>query len=361
MRNVSLRRIGYADIPGGGQVLVENGLCFVGHMEPPLGTSILDVSDPTQPKIIAQLDVPKNTHSHKVRVHENIMLVNNEAHPNGSVGHARGFRIFDIVKPERPREISFYATGPRGVHRFGFDGRYAYLSTEMEGYQGNMMVNVDLADPLRPREVSRWWVPGQWFAGGETPTPPTRHNRRQVHHPLRFGNDLYVGCCNAGLAVVDVTDVSKPRTIANHPAVGLFCHTVLPAGSGAKANKYVVAVDEGWWDQEGGVTCYDFSDHATLKLVGRYDLPHGDGNRIWAAHQPHEEVVDDLLFVAWFGHGLRVLDVADPSNPMEVATFMPEERSDAGVMSNDVFVDIKNGLVYLIDRERGLDILELKA
>jgi hypothetical protein len=30
-------------------------------------------------------------------------------------------------------------------------------------------------------------------------------------------------------------------------------------------------------------------------------------------------------------------------------------------MSNDVFVDPARGRVYLIDRERGLDILEMEA
>ena len=26
---------------------------------------------------------------------------------------------------------------------------------------------VDINDPANPKEVSRWWFPGQWTAGGE--------------------------------------------------------------------------------------------------------------------------------------------------------------------------------------------------
>jgi hypothetical protein len=358
MRSVTLRRIGFADIPGGGQVVVRDGLCFIGHMEPPLGTSILDVADPSSPRVIAQIEVPSNTHSHKVRVDNGLMLVNNEANPTGAPGHARGLRIFDIARPDRPREIAFYPTDGRGAHRFDFDGRHVYLSTELEGYRGNVVLILDLEDPKRPREVSRWWLPGQRIAGDEGPPLPNRH---RVHHPLRFGSHLYVGCCLAGLAVVDITDLSVPRTVARHPLHGLFTHTVMPVGGRVEPHRFVVAVDEAWWDEDGNLTVVDLADRAQPKVVSRYHIPPREEKGVWGAHQPHEKIVDGLLFVAWFGHGLRVLDLSDPLAPAEVGAFRPEARSESGVMSNDVFVDPDRGRVYLIDRERGLDILEMEA
>ena len=41
-----VRRVGSLDMPGGGQIVVQNGYAFVGHMKPPHGTTIIDVSDP---------------------------------------------------------------------------------------------------------------------------------------------------------------------------------------------------------------------------------------------------------------------------------------------------------------------------
>ena len=76
--------------------------------------------------------------------------------------------IFDISKPAQPREITHWSCGGRGVHRFTFDGRYAYLSPELDGYLGNIVMILDLIDPAHPREIGRWWLPGQWIAGGET-------------------------------------------------------------------------------------------------------------------------------------------------------------------------------------------------
>src|SRR5262249_40684149 len=75
-----------------------------------------------------------------------------------------------------------------GVHRFDFDGRYAYLSPTLEGYVGNIVMIMDLKEPARPTEVGRWWLPGQWTAGGEAATwAKTAH---RCHHPLRLRHRL---------------------------------------------------------------------------------------------------------------------------------------------------------------------------
>jgi hypothetical protein len=37
----------------------------------------------------------------------------------------------------------------------------------MQGYFGAILLIVDINDPSKPKEVSRWWFPGQHTAGGE--------------------------------------------------------------------------------------------------------------------------------------------------------------------------------------------------
>ena len=76
----NIKLIGRMDLPGGGSIVVENGYAYVGHIEPPHGTSIIDVKDPKNPKLVAQLEVPEGIHSHKVRVSGDVMLISaNEA------------------------------------------------------------------------------------------------------------------------------------------------------------------------------------------------------------------------------------------------------------------------------------------
>jgi len=67
------KRLGHIDCPGGGQVWVDGHILYVGHMRSPSGTSIYDVANPTQPKLLARLDLPEGWHSHKVRASNGIM------------------------------------------------------------------------------------------------------------------------------------------------------------------------------------------------------------------------------------------------------------------------------------------------
>ena len=47
---MGLRQVGYFDCAGGGQVVVADGIAYVGHMRSPHGTSIVDVRDPSNCK-----------------------------------------------------------------------------------------------------------------------------------------------------------------------------------------------------------------------------------------------------------------------------------------------------------------------
>ncbi len=55
---------------------------------------------------------------------------------------------------------------------------------------------------------------------------------------------------------------------------------------------------------------------------------------------------------------MRIVDVKNPELPVEVGHYIPEPVGDAPCpASNDVDVD-ERGLIYLLDRVNGLDILE---
>ncbi|HST75927.1 MAG TPA: hypothetical protein VLJ20_11195, partial [Acetobacteraceae bacterium] len=129
-QGVGIREVAWLDCAGGGQVVVEGDFAYIGHMDPPHGTSVVDVSDPRNPRIVAEIDIPVGLHSHKVRVGNGVMVTNREGHRGSAVpaGDFVGLRIFDIANPRAPREICRWACAGMGVHRFTFDGRYAYIS-----------------------------------------------------------------------------------------------------------------------------------------------------------------------------------------------------------------------------------------
>src|SRR5215216_1992569 len=214
----NVRHLHRSELPGGGQIVIQGKHAFVGHQVGPEGTTILDVSDPREPKIVSRIMVSHPwSHSHKARVTGDIMVVNSEINPGaGSVREypEGGFRIYDIKDKSNPKLISFVKTHGRGVHRFDLDENFAYISTEMEGFVGNILVTYDIRNPAKPTEVSRWWLPGQNVAAGETPNPLKRDHR--LHHAMRCGDKMFAAMWQSGVAIVDVSDISKPRTLGHY-------------------------------------------------------------------------------------------------------------------------------------------------
>ncbi|TMG78753.1 MAG: RNA polymerase subunit sigma-70 [Betaproteobacteria bacterium] len=390
-----VKRLSRLELPGAGQVTVDGNYAYIGHItnKEHLGTSILDVSDPRQPKLLSQLTVDEpDSHSHKARVAGDLMIVNVEqnlgkAGRQGVDGSAEqtsyahgGFKLYDISDRRRPKLIKHQRTWGRGVHRFDMDSRYAYISTEMEGYVGNILVIYDIRDPARPQEVSRWWMAGQHVAGGEKPTWIGRRNR--LHHALRFGDELWAGCWHAGLRVIDIADIRKPRTLGEynyHPPFPEPTHTFMPVPQRINGRRIAVAIDEEDHAHSaeelerrrgrphGCLWVFDVTDVAAMKPLAIYEVSELDSP--WSratparfgAHQFQEHMEGTLVYCAWFSGGLRIVDVADPTAPREVGWFIPEPAAGKPApQTNDVDVD-KRGLVYIVDRYTGFDILEFNS
>jgi hypothetical protein len=96
---------------------------------------------------------------------------------------------------------------------------------------------------------------------------------------------------------------------------------------------------------------------ATFQVAG-VDRDGSPQQAMTGCHQPSERFNGTLIPFAWFAQGLRILDIADPFQPREVAYYEPSppdgfERSSA----NDVTIDSR-GVIYLIDRQRGVDVIE---
>ena len=77
-----MKQVGYINCAGGGQIIVQNGFAYIGHMRAPFGTTIVDVRDPQNPEMLSELRMEPGTHSHKVRVFGDIMIINQESNHN---------------------------------------------------------------------------------------------------------------------------------------------------------------------------------------------------------------------------------------------------------------------------------------
>ena len=367
-RNVQL--IGHLDLEGGGMVDVQGDLAVVGHMGPPYATTLLDVADPARPRILSRIPVRAGTHSHKARLCGNVLAINVERYGGGGDGTA-GLALFDVGDPRRPREIAYHrmgglSTGGTGVHRFQMDCERGliYASGSADGFAGNFVLIIDISAPDRPREVGRWWMPGQQVAAGEkTARSGTAH---RIHHPLRLGDRLYVSLWYEGFAILDISDPARPRLVshvADRPESGAPTHTALPVGHRILGRNWLVVFDEemGGGNPPAFMRVYDITDERRPALAAAFHVPPDPSGKTggrFGAHQPHEFVgTDNLVYAAWFSGGLRVIDISNPHKPKEAGHYIPPAgRGARFAQSNDVFVD-KRGLIYLIDRVSGLDTL----
>ena len=84
--SANVRHLSRMELPGGGQVVAQGKYAFVGHQHRPDGTTILDISDPRKPVIVSKLMTSHPmSHSHKVRVVGDIMLVKRAMIHSGTV------------------------------------------------------------------------------------------------------------------------------------------------------------------------------------------------------------------------------------------------------------------------------------
>src|ERR671939_487210 len=323
---LKMRLVGHTDLNGHGDCMhvnLKDSYAFVGHMgETRVGTSVVDVSDPRRPRVVAELETPPGTHSHKVQVVDDVLLVNYERNANlepQATTWTGGLKGFDVSQPAEPREIAFVAMQGKGVHRMTFwQAPYAYMSGSDAGYLDQFLVIIDLSDPSRPREAGRWWLPGQHTAGGETPswTPTEGHagapgsKRYALHHPLLRGDRAYCGWWDAGLVILDVSDKARPQFVsrldfdADATGPSRATHTVFPG-------------PEGNFCERGG----RFGPHNIHEM------------------RPGNLQDPNTIYLTYFNAGVRVVDISDATRPREVAWYVPAAPPNrSSIQFNDILV-----------------------
>jgi hypothetical protein len=358
-----LRLIGRHDLGGYGdgmQVIRRGDALYVGHTGTTgMGTSVLDVADPAHPVLVTQWPAPPHSHTHKVQVADDLLLVNAEKFPYRAElpDFAAGMSVHDLRDPLRPRQVGFWRSGGRGVHRIVWTGgRYAHMSAIPAGFRDRIWVVVDMTDPAGPVEAGRWWWPGQ--RDDEAPGWPAGE-RYAAHHALIAGDRAYLGYDDAGLVVLDVSDLSSPRLASHLNWDGGSTHTCLPLpGRGL-----VVATDEQVRDGPDApmraVRVIDVAAGEPRVLsvcphpAGFEHLPLRFGAHNLHENQPGSYRSERLVFVSYFSAGVRVYDLADPENPAEVAHWVPEPPAGQPVPQiNDLFVD-DSSLLWVTDRIGG--------
>lgn len=395
-----IRHLAYSDQggrPDGVQVMVSRKHLFVGHMFSN-GITVMDVADPSHPKPVRFIEAPKNTRTHHLQTNGDLMLVvcgadiptigkynptvsyYQQSFAGGMTGKgdfAAGLKIYDISSPADPKEIAFLDIPGIGLNRLWYSGgKYAYLSAHVDGFTDHILVVVDVSEPTKPVIAGRWWIPGMWREGGETPSWSGK--RVALHHMIVADGLGFAAWRDGGFTILDVKDPGKIKLLSHvntAPPYPGGTHTPLPLPN----RKLAVILDEssGFGCSKGLSYTWLYDVRSPENPVSIAALP-TPVDQAWCRpgenfgpHNLHENrpetfQSEDVVFATYHNAGLRVFDIRDAYAPKEIGSYVPpppvrilDPRPGNALAPQSCDINVQSdGTMYLSDWNAGLHVLK---
>jgi hypothetical protein len=381
------------------------------------GTSIVDVTDPAQPKYLAH--IPGLAGNYEEGGAQMVRVCDGKTLPKGDpsktymlrVFGGRAHEIWDVTDPAKPALLTRIVEGLKDTHKSWWecDTGIAYLVSGVEGWRVRRMTQVfDLSDPAKPVHMRDFGLVGQEpGASGAVPT--------ELHGPVSTGpqgNRVYFGYGTNKGGVLQIVDREKllkgpkeptPENL-RYPVVGQLdmlpfngAHTVFPMlkmpiaefahDKDGKVRDFVMIVDEQILNecQEARQIVFfvDVTIESRPMVVSNFSVPEASGNFCqrggrFGSHSSNESMAPvfykKIAFITYFNAGVRAVDVRNPYQPKEIGYFIPSiteatdkrcikvdgvDRCKTAIQSNNVETDDR-GYIYVVDRANtGMHILEL--
>jgi choice-of-anchor B domain-containing protein len=333
---------------------------IVGHT---FGTSFVDVTNPSNPVFLGSLpahegSTPNGWRDVKTYDHYALVVADN-------VGQ-HGMQIFDLHQLREVRNPP--ATFSETAHYDGIASSHNVIVSEeshlavavgsSDGGEtcGGALHMIDMTDPLNPTFAGCFNDPNTGNGGGGS------HDAQCVKYsgpdPDYQGHDICLGSNGTALSVADVTDRENPVAVA---AVGYPNVVYAHQGWLTDDQRYFYMNDEG--DEiSGAVTgtrtiVWDLEDLDDPVVATMYT-----GETLASDHNLY--VHGDYMYQSNYVAGLRVIDISNRENPVEVGYFDTVPWGEdvpgfAGSWSNYPFFEsgtivvssIKEGLFLLKKRE----------
>ncbi|MDE2979520.1 MAG: hypothetical protein OXU63_18675 [Acidobacteriota bacterium] len=325
----------------------------------------------------------------------------------GAEGHAY---IWDVTNPESIVLIDAVRVDARTVNdvKVSEDGRVAVISREGASNRKNGFVVLDVSEPqVGVRILSRF---DDQLRGGvhnvfihdehvyalsngrrfdvisiEDPTQPHRVGRFELDTPGHSIHDVWVvdgvafsSNWDDGVVAIDVGGAGMGGAPNNPVQLGSYAypsgwnHAAYPYRSESTGEFYVFAGDEAFPYGElgrdpraappraaGWIHVISWDDWENPREVARYQVPEAGTHNLW--------IEDDIMYVAYYNGGLRVVDVSGElrgdlyQQGREIGMFMPYDPD--ALVPNSPFVwgpQPYKGHIFFSDWHSGLWAVKLK-
>jgi hypothetical protein len=289
------------------------------------GLSVFDVRDTSAPVLKKTLSLEGDNDWNGVWAKGNALYV---------ASNRSGVLVFDITNPADPRLVRGSPAGGINVHTVFVEGERLYAMSPSP--QPKTLI-FDIREPTEPvllGQYVEWGAGSDWRVG-------------YPHDALAFEDRLYINHWSAGYLLVDVSDPANPRKLGAYTYAQATSH----ANAVGRFGERLIAFEGGeTWG--GHLRVLDVTDPGQPEKLGEYKL------------EPNASIHNmvlkgERLYIAYYHHGVRVLDVSRPENPREVAYYntFRETDPDRGLSFFEGAIGMRvpgDGYVYVIDTSRGL-------
>ncbi len=348
------------DVWGWTDPLTGREYAILGRMD---GTAFVDVTDPYNPRYLGNL---AKTEGSPASTWRDAKVFRDHAFIVADGAGEHGMQVFDLrqlrdVREPREFEPTVLYRDVASSHNVAINEEtgYAYLVGSSDGGVtcGGGAHIVDVNDPTNPTFVGCFAHPNT----GRRGTGSTHDAHCVVYRgpdEAYVGREICVSSNETALSVADVTDKDDPVPIsaAAYPNVA-YAHQ----GWLTEDHRHFYSNDE--LDEVGGLVeatrtlIWDLEDLDDPVLVREYASP-------TRATDHNLYVRGDRLYMSNNRAGLRVLDIGDPENPVELGSFdtTPWSADEAGFDGTwSVYPYFESGSVLLSSRREGLFVVRPRA
>jgi hypothetical protein len=254
---------------------------------------------------------------------------------------AVGVVVVDVTDPATPAIVQHLGTEPApgfgiNTHTLFVDGGKAYLTTYGVGLE-----IWNIVDPLLPVRLGTFSLSGDSY----------------LHDLYIAGPRAYLNFWGEGMAIVDVSNPADPALLGTFADYGE--HTSHSSWVTHIGNRDIaIHGDEQWGAHVHIVDVTEGTPAFATDLAEWETRPEVSAHNIMA--------MGDLAIMAYYQDGIRVLDLSDPTAPVEVAHFntWPGYDRDYGNVFFEgaigLDLDVASRTVYVADSHRGLMVLHLE-
>jgi hypothetical protein len=374
-------------------VAVAGKCVYVGDRYDKNGIAIVDVSNPRKPRQVGTIAPERGSTQREIRADKSLGMLVVMMYSLGGIGSTTGnyLKVYDIRNCTRPTLLSTYDFGPRSPHEFFLwkdpkkPGRaLAYVT--MAIYTPDLEV-IDLTNKSSPALLT------VYDTTADNARPLNAFNSDGGYlHSISVSDDgkkAYLGTWDFGMYVADTSLLAdaSPAPVIRPAGAPVFYTGNVHGAVKVPGKPYAVLVEEGYAGvytdvvEESGcpfgwLRMADLTNEAAPTLTGaEYKLPENDCTRsrqlngTFTSH--NQTVFPNVALLAYYGGGLRAVDISNPKSVSEAGAFVPKPTFEPDMRDSRLYFKnserwtgamwsypvVQDGLIYVVDIDLGLFIL----